>query len=263
MFPEPRSVTDGREHDPERPSRRAARRRPAHAEADGIDLGAVRRGAVVHVFEGRCPHRARCWPTAACSLAVAVALRPRMSRTRCRRDPVYCARVLVADTEVVARLRAGDEAVFAQVVRAWSPAMLRVARAHVHSHATAEEVVQETWLGVLRALDGSRAAPSADLGVPDPRQHRSPPRQARGPERSCRPHSRSGPVPGRRRARLAAPPARRGRPDRHHPSPRCSPASSMMCRRPHSASCPSACGPSSSCATSTASTRRRCASCST
>jgi RNA polymerase sigma-70 factor (ECF subfamily) len=61
--------------------------------------------------------------------------------------------VLVADTQVLARLRAGDQAMFAQVVRAWSPAMLRVARAHVHSHATAEEVVQETWFGVLRALD--------------------------------------------------------------------------------------------------------------
>src|SRR3954447_2801972 len=30
---------------------------PAHAAADGIDLVLVRRGAVVHVFEGRCPHR--------------------------------------------------------------------------------------------------------------------------------------------------------------------------------------------------------------
>ena len=61
--------------------------------------------------------------------------------------------MLVADAQVLARLRAGDEAAFAEVVRGWSPAMLRVARAHVHSHATAEEVVQETWLGVLRALD--------------------------------------------------------------------------------------------------------------
>jgi len=31
--------------------------RPAHAEADGIDLVLVRRGPDVHVFEGRCPHR--------------------------------------------------------------------------------------------------------------------------------------------------------------------------------------------------------------
>jgi RNA polymerase sigma-70 factor (ECF subfamily) len=62
--------------------------------------------------------------------------------------------VLAEDADVVARLRAGDELAFAAVVRAWSPAMLRVARSHVHSHATAEEVVQEAWLGVVRALDG-------------------------------------------------------------------------------------------------------------
>ena len=31
--------------------------RPAHAQADGIDLVLVRRGDEVHVFEGRCPHR--------------------------------------------------------------------------------------------------------------------------------------------------------------------------------------------------------------
>jgi RNA polymerase sigma-70 factor (ECF subfamily) len=62
--------------------------------------------------------------------------------------------VLAEDADVVARLRAGDQLAFTAVVQAWSPAMLRVARTHVHSHATAEEVVQEAWLGVLRALDG-------------------------------------------------------------------------------------------------------------
>jgi RNA polymerase sigma-70 factor (ECF subfamily) len=62
--------------------------------------------------------------------------------------------VQAEDADVVARLRAGDELAFAAVVRAWSPAMLRVARSHVHSHATAEEVVQEAWLGVVRALGG-------------------------------------------------------------------------------------------------------------
>ena len=62
--------------------------------------------------------------------------------------------MLLADAEIVVRLRAGDQNAFAEIVRSWSPAMLRVARAHVHSHATAEEVVQETWLGVLRGLDG-------------------------------------------------------------------------------------------------------------
>ncbi len=58
------------------------------------------------------------------------------------------------DPVLVARLRAGDEAAFAEIVRAWSPAMLRVARAHVRTTASAEEIVQEAWLGVLRSLDG-------------------------------------------------------------------------------------------------------------
>jgi RNA polymerase sigma-70 factor, ECF subfamily len=62
--------------------------------------------------------------------------------------------VLVEDPDLLARLRAGDEAAFAAVVRGWSPAMLRVARAHVRTDATAEEIVQETWIGVLRALPG-------------------------------------------------------------------------------------------------------------
>ena len=67
---------------------------------------------------------------------------------------VYCARVLVEDPDLVARLRAGDQAAFATVVRGWSPAMLRVARAHVRTDATAEEIVQEAWMGVMRALPG-------------------------------------------------------------------------------------------------------------
>jgi RNA polymerase sigma-70 factor (ECF subfamily) len=58
------------------------------------------------------------------------------------------------DAALVARLRAGDQQAFAAVVRQWSPAMLRVARAYVHTHASAEEVVQEAWLGVVRGLDG-------------------------------------------------------------------------------------------------------------
>ena len=38
------------------------------------------------------------------------------------------------------------------VVR-WSPSMLRVARMYVPSQAVAEDVVQETWLGVLQGID--------------------------------------------------------------------------------------------------------------
>lgn len=62
--------------------------------------------------------------------------------------------MLPDDPDILARLQAGDDAAFAAIVRAWSPAMLRVARGHVRTHASAEEVVQEAWLAVLRGLDG-------------------------------------------------------------------------------------------------------------
>ena len=39
------------------------------------------------------------------------------------------------------------------LVRQWSPSMLRVARMYVPSQAVAEDVVQETWLGVLNGID--------------------------------------------------------------------------------------------------------------
>jgi RNA polymerase sigma-70 factor, ECF subfamily len=55
---------------------------------------------------------------------------------------------------LVARLRAGDEAAFALVLDAWSPAMLRVARRIVPTPDLAAEVVQDTWLAVLEGLRG-------------------------------------------------------------------------------------------------------------
>ena len=50
-------------------------------------------------------------------------------------------------------LRAGDEERFTELVDRWSAPMLRLALARVGSRAVAEEVVQETWLTVLRDLD--------------------------------------------------------------------------------------------------------------
>lgn len=57
------------------------------------------------------------------------------------------------DAQLVASLRAGDEAAFRQIVREWNASMLRVAQIFVPSRAVAEEVVQEAWLRVLGALD--------------------------------------------------------------------------------------------------------------
>jgi RNA polymerase sigma-70 factor (ECF subfamily) len=56
------------------------------------------------------------------------------------------------DLALVERLRAGEESAFMTLVDQLQPAMLRVARMYVSTTAVSEEVVQETWLGVLRGL---------------------------------------------------------------------------------------------------------------
>ena len=57
------------------------------------------------------------------------------------------------DLRLLERAREGDEEAFAALVRRHSPSLLRVAQMYVPSRAVAEEVVQETWLGVLRGLE--------------------------------------------------------------------------------------------------------------
>jgi RNA polymerase sigma-70 factor, ECF subfamily len=58
------------------------------------------------------------------------------------------------DGELLARLRGGDEQAFVVLVSRHNAAMLRLAGSFVSSTAVAEEVVQDTWLGVLRGIDG-------------------------------------------------------------------------------------------------------------
>jgi RNA polymerase sigma-70 factor, ECF subfamily len=57
------------------------------------------------------------------------------------------------DLLLLARLRDGDEGASVTLVGRHSDSMLRLARTFVHSHAVAEEVVQETWVAVLRGID--------------------------------------------------------------------------------------------------------------
>jgi RNA polymerase sigma-70 factor, ECF subfamily len=57
------------------------------------------------------------------------------------------------DAELLARLRRADEAAFLELVERYGPMMLRVALTYVRSRAVAEEVVQDTWIGVLNSLD--------------------------------------------------------------------------------------------------------------
>jgi RNA polymerase sigma-70 factor, ECF subfamily len=61
---------------------------------------------------------------------------------------------LDVDSELLTRLRAGDEQAFVQLVSRHHAAMLRLAGSYVSNPAVAEEVVQDTWLGVLRGIDG-------------------------------------------------------------------------------------------------------------
>ena len=59
-----------------------------------------------------------------------------------------------ADEQLLRRLRAGEEAAFAELVDRFGASMLRASLAWVPSRSVAEEVVQETWLRVLRGLEG-------------------------------------------------------------------------------------------------------------
>jgi RNA polymerase sigma-70 factor (ECF subfamily) len=56
------------------------------------------------------------------------------------------------DRRTLEALRRGDENAFLALVNKHHATMLRVASAYVSSHAVAEEVVQEAWLGLLKGL---------------------------------------------------------------------------------------------------------------
>jgi RNA polymerase sigma-70 factor (ECF subfamily) len=64
------------------------------------------------------------------------------------------------ESTLIAALRDGDEAAFAQLVDQHAPSMLRVARGYVPNHEIAEEVVQETWIALLKGIDNFEARSS-------------------------------------------------------------------------------------------------------
>jgi RNA polymerase sigma-70 factor, ECF subfamily len=57
------------------------------------------------------------------------------------------------DEHLVEGLRARDEAAFAELIRRYNAPLLRFARQFVPTAAIAEDVVAETWLGVLKGID--------------------------------------------------------------------------------------------------------------
>ena len=57
-----------------------------------------------------------------------------------------------SDQRLVDSLRAGDESAFETLIDRYHNSLLRLAMFYVPSRAVAEDVVQETWLGVLQGL---------------------------------------------------------------------------------------------------------------
>jgi len=53
----------------------------------------------------------------------------------------------------IGAIRRRDERAFVQLVGRYQGPLLRLARVYAKSHAVAEEIVQETWLGVLQGID--------------------------------------------------------------------------------------------------------------
>ena len=56
------------------------------------------------------------------------------------------------EQRLIASLRAGDESAYEMLIDRYHSSLLRLAMMYVSSRAVAEEVVQETWLGVLQGL---------------------------------------------------------------------------------------------------------------
>lgn len=58
---------------------------------------------------------------------------------------------------LVSRLKTGDESAMTELVSSHHASMIRFAMAYVRNRASAEEVVQETWLAVIDGLGGFEA----------------------------------------------------------------------------------------------------------
>jgi RNA polymerase sigma-70 factor (ECF subfamily) len=56
------------------------------------------------------------------------------------------------DLTMIEALRRGDEGVFARLVDQYHASLRRVARLYISDRAVADEVVQDTWLGVIRGI---------------------------------------------------------------------------------------------------------------
>jgi len=68
-------------------------------------------------------------------------------------EGVAQAALAAEEQRLIVLLRARDEDAFVTLVERYQASLVRVALGYVPSHAVAEEVVQETWIGVLKGID--------------------------------------------------------------------------------------------------------------
>ena len=64
------------------------------------------------------------------------------------------------EVALVEALRRGDEQAFASLIQRYHSSLLRLAMSYVATREAAEDVVQETWLGVLNGIDRFEARSS-------------------------------------------------------------------------------------------------------
>ena len=84
----------------------------------------------------------------------------RLSAPRSSRPPRATPTFDRGEAVLVGRLTRRDETAYRQVVERLHTHLYRLARAHVGDAATAEDIVQDTWLAVVSGVDGFRRGSS-------------------------------------------------------------------------------------------------------
>nr|MBI3611989.1 sigma-70 family RNA polymerase sigma factor [Nitrospirota bacterium] len=80
-------------------------------------------------------------------------LEPERSAADQARDATHPSGASRDEQRLLAAIQSGNEAAFASLVERYHASLIRVAMAYVSDRSVAEEVVQETWIGVLEGLD--------------------------------------------------------------------------------------------------------------
>jgi RNA polymerase sigma-70 factor (ECF subfamily) len=109
-------------------------------------------------------------------------------------EPVLATAPAADEMHLVAALRRGDESVFGELIDRYQPALLSVATRYVGSRAVAEEVVQDTWVGLLRGIDDFEGRSSLKTWLFRILVNTAMSRSRR--ERRCTPFSSLGPAGG-------------------------------------------------------------------